>query len=192
MSVQAPSIDALAARAAISDVLHRYCRAMDRMDRPLALSCWHPGGTDEHTPLYQGSAEGFVDWVWTIHAPMVGTRHCLSNILIELDGNSAWSECYWDVRLRVHGPDGGLIDIVGGGRYLDYLECRDGVWAICHRRSVHDWDRVDPVTSTMADGPATVDASASSARVYPATRDGRDPSYAFLGGHQRDFPLLGA
>ena len=91
----------IAARLAITDVLHRYCRAMDRMDRPLALSCWHADGTDEHTPLFAGSAQGFVDWVWRLHEPMVGTRHCLSNIQIEVDGPRAWSESYWDVRLRV-------------------------------------------------------------------------------------------
>lgn len=192
MSVKAPSPAELAARAAITDVLHRYCRAMDRMDRPLALSCWHADGTDEHTPLYQGSAEGFVDWVWVLHAPMVGTRHCLSNILIEIDGDNAWSESYWEARLRVHGEDGGLIDIIGGGRYLDHLTCRDGLWAINHRRSVHDWDRVEPVKGTMADGPATIAPGAASARIYPSTRDGNDPSYEFLGGHQTAFPLLRA
>ena len=40
------------ARLEIQDVLHRYARAMDRMDAELALSCWHPGGTDDHAPLY--------------------------------------------------------------------------------------------------------------------------------------------
>ena len=60
----------IAARMAIGDVLHRYARAMDRMDKPLALSCWHAGGTDEHTPLFAGSAQGFVDWVWRLHEPM--------------------------------------------------------------------------------------------------------------------------
>ena len=179
----------IAARLAITDVLHRYCRAMDRMDRPLALSCWHADGTDEHTPLFAGSAQGFVDWVWRLHEPMVGTRHCLSNIQIEVDGPRAWSESYWDVRLRVRTETGaaGLADISGGGRYLDYLECRAGLWAIVHRRSVHDWDRVDPVGTTMADSGA-VAPNNPDAPLYPARRDHSDPSYAFLGGHQTRFP----
>ena len=187
MTTAAPVPADLAARQAIADVLHRYCRAMDRMDRALALSCWHEGGTDEHTPLFAGSAEGFVDWVWRLHAPMVGTRHCLSNILVDLDGDRAWSESYWDVRLRVRGEQG-LVDIVGGGRYLDYFECRGGLWAIVHRRSVHDWDRVDPVTATMADSATTLEPNNPDAPLYPAARDGSDPSYAFLGGHQTRFP----
>lgn len=159
---------------------------MDRMDRDLALSCWHPGGTDEHTPLYAGDGVGFVDWVWRIHEPMVLTRHVLSNILIEIDGDCAWSESYWDVLLRVCSGDG-LSDVTGGGRYLDYLECINGVWAIRHRRSVHDWDRVDAVTATMADS-EPVKPNNPDAPLYPATRDARDPSYAFLGGRRKTFP----
>lgn len=190
MSVAIPDSAEVAARMAITDVLHRYCRAMDRMDRPLALSCWHADGTDEHTPLFAGTAQGFVDWVWRLHEPMVGTRHCLTNIQIEVAGSRAWSESYWDVRLRVHGNEG-LVDIVGGGRYLDYLECRDGLWAIVHRRSVHDWDRVDPVVATMADGATPLEPAAPDAPVYPATRGRDDPSYAFLGGHQSCFPVAG-
>ncbi|WP_221795179.1 nuclear transport factor 2 family protein [Aquisediminimonas sediminicola] len=187
MSVHPPTIADIAARMAITDVLHRYCRAMDRMDRPLALSCWHADGTDEHTPLFAGSAEGFIDWVWQLHAPMIGTRHCLSNIQIEIAGDRAWSESYWDVRLRVQ-DENGLTDIVGGGRYLDYLECREGQWAIVHRRSVHDWDRVDPVKATMADSATTLEPHNPDAPLYPASRDNADPSYAFLGGHQTRFP----
>ena len=186
MPVQPPGVAEIAVRIAITDVLHRYCRAMDRMDRPLALSCWHADGTDEHTPLFAGSAEAFVDWVWRLHEPMVGTRHCLSNILIEVDGDRAWSESYWDVRLRVHG-DAGLVDIVGGGRYLDYLECRNGFWAIVHRRSVHDWDRVDQVGATMADSATTLEPNNPDAMLYPAARNETDPSYEFLSDHKIPF-----
>lgn len=124
MSVAAPDPEEIAARLAITDILHRYCRAMDRMDRELALSCWHPGGTDDHAPLFVGTAESFVDWVWQIHQPMLLTRHVLSNVQIEVDGDRAWSESYWDVLLRVL-DERGMTDITGGGRYLDYLECRD-------------------------------------------------------------------
>lgn len=188
MSVAPPSACALADKWAITEVLHRYCRGIDRMDRALVLSCWHPGGTDEHTPLFAGTAAGFVDWVWGIHAPMVGTRHATGNVLIELDGDDAWVESYWDVMLRVHGADSALIDIFGGGRYLDHFERIGGMWAIRHRRSVHDWDRVEPVRATMADGPATVQPNNPDAPVYPARRDPSDPSYAFLGERRKGFP----
>src|SRR6185436_9663893 len=91
-AVSEMSLQDVVARLEITEVLHRYARAMDRMDAELALSCWHPGGTDDHAPLYSGSAEGFVEWLWPVHAAMVMTRHVISNILIEVDGDRAGTE----------------------------------------------------------------------------------------------------
>lgn len=188
MSVAPPTSDVLAAKLAITDVLHRYCRAMDRMDRDLALSCWHPGGTDEHTPLFSGTGEAFVEWVWKIHKPMVLTRHTLSNILIEVEGDQAWSESYWQVLLRIE-RDGRLVDLWSGGRYVDHLGAIGGRWAFVHRRSVHDWDHVLPVTMSMANfpGPPLVEIAAPDAPLYPAARSDADPSYQALGGHDMVF-----
>ena len=171
----------LAAKQSITEVIHRYCRGMDRMDRELTLSCWHPGGTDDHAPLYFGSAQGFVEWLWPVHAAMVSTRHVASNILIEVNGDSACSETYWTVTLRTKGPNG-LVDIVGGGRYLDRHECIDGRWAFRHRQSVHDWDRVDPVIATMNDAGAlpSLVPNNPEAPVSHAARDPTDPSYLYL------------
>lgn len=192
MGVVASSPADLAAKQAITEVLNNYCRAMDRMDRPLALSCWHPGGTDEHTPLFSGTGEAFVDWVWTVHAPMILQRHTLSNILIEVDGDDAWSESYWTVLLRIE-REGTVYDLWSGGRYVDHLRCIDGAWAFFHRRSVHDWDRVVPVDMTMENfpGPPLVDIAAPDAPRYLSARSERDPSYQALGGHSMAFGLGG-
>lgn len=181
MGVKTPGPAEVASRLAIAEVLHRYCRGMDRMDRELTLSCWHPGGTDEHAPLYAGSAAGFVDWLWPVHAAMLGTRHVLTNIIIEVDGDRAVSESYWNVTLRVPRGDG-VVDIFGGGRYLDRLECIDGVWAFRHRCSVHDWDRVEPVIGTMANfaGPALIEPHNPEAPIRASARDRSDHSYTLL------------
>ena len=184
MGVALSSPDELAAKQAITEVLHRYCRAMDRMDRPLALSCWHPGGTDEHTPMFSGFASDFIDWVFALHAPMILTRHVLSNILIEVDEDQAWSESYWTVLLRMN-RGGKVVDIWGGGRYIDHHRYSDGRWAFVHRRSVHDWDRVEPLDKTMANfpGPALVELRAPDAPLHVAARTQADPSYRALGEH---------
>ena len=184
MSDQTPNSTELAARAAIVDVIHRYCRGMDRMDRELTLSCWHPGGTDDHAPLYSGSAEGFVDWLWPVHAAMVATRHVVSNTLIEVDGDTAATETYWTVTLRVKNQDA-LFDIQGGGRYLDSFECIDGVWAIRHRQSLHDWDRVDRVTQTLQDAGdmPLIEPNNPEVPAKASARDRSDYSYQILGRH---------
>ncbi|WP_156679943.1 nuclear transport factor 2 family protein [Sphingomonas profundi] len=176
------TLDELAARAAITDVLHRYARAMDRMDADLALSCWHPGGTDDHAPLFAGTAEGFVAWLWPVHAAMVATRHVISNILIVVDGDRAASESYWTVTLRMTADDGTLHDMFGQGRYVDTFERIDGVWAIRHRQSLHDWDRIDPVGPRMgeADAPIAVTPNNPEVAAKPVARDRSDHSYAVL------------
>lgn len=165
---------------AISEVIYQYCRGMDRMDRALTLSCWHPGGTDDHAPLYYGSAEGFIDWLWPVHAAMVGTRHCVSNILIELNGDKAASESYWNVQLRIE-RDGDTYDLLGAGRYIDEFELIDGVWAIRHRVSIGDLTNVVKVEADIAsfDPPLIIPNNPERERKMSA-RSELDYSYAAL------------
>lgn len=187
MSVRAPHHDELAAKWAITEVIHRYCRGLDRMDKALALSCWHPGGTDDHAPLYAGSAAGFIDWLWPVHAAMQVTRHVVSNTLIELRGREAGAETYWSLVLQVE-RGGQTLDILAGGRYLDRFECIDGVWAIRHRQSVVDWNRVEPVRSTLADfaDAPLIDVRNPEVPATVPTRDPGDFSYRVLGALHPD------
>lgn len=172
------------AHQAITDVIYRYGRALDRMDAELALSCWHEGGTDDHAPLFAGTAKEFVEWVWPVHAAMEVTRHVISNIQIALDGDRAGVESYWTVTLRLAGADGLRYDVIGQGRYVDDFACLDDRWAMMHRRSIHEWDRVEPVGRTMADPdvPATVKANNPGAPLTLPRRDRDDYSYGVLRG----------
>ena len=172
----------LAAKSAITDVLHRYARAMDRMDAELALSCWHPGGTDDHSPLYSGSAVGFVEWLWPVHAGFLMTRHVVTNILIEVAGNSAGSESYWHVLLR-KAVSGALWDLSVQGRYVDSFECIGGIWAMRHRQSLTEWSRIDPVTWVAGDSGAPVTIVPNNPEVVPprVSRARDDYSYSVIG-----------
>lgn len=167
---------------AITDVLNRYCRALDRMDRALAETCWHPGGTDSHAPLYQGGASGFLDWVWPLHEAAISFRHVLTNITIRIDGDEAGAESYWTATMRMNGPDG-PVDLLSGGRYADMLERIDGVWAIRHRQVLRDWGRADPVSDLS---PASVIAgivrpASPDKPIVESRRDRGDYSYKVLG-----------
>jgi len=75
----------LLAKQAITDRIHRYCRAMDRMDHDLAVASWHPGGTADYGTFVQGSGAGFVDWVEATHRGVRRHVHRVSNMLIEVD-----------------------------------------------------------------------------------------------------------
>lgn len=121
------------------------------MDAPLALSCWHPGGTHDHS-AFSGTAADFIAWVWPFHAGMTFTHHLALNVLIEVDGDRAGSECYTLVTLRGRDANGKLNDRMSQNRYIDTFERIDGVWAIRHRQAIDDgWRRSFPVDETDDD-----------------------------------------
>ncbi|WP_417618433.1 nuclear transport factor 2 family protein [Parasphingorhabdus sp.] len=164
-------------KQAISEVIWRYCRGMDRMDKELTLSCWHPGGTDDHAPLFKGTAAGFVEWLWPIHAAMAATRHLVSNITVELNGDRAATECAWFVHLRIPRGDD-IYDIMGDGRYLDHFEKIGGIWAITHRTSIGCMTRTtkqDPALATM--DPPLITPNNPESAAAPWSRDTDDFSY---------------
>jgi hypothetical protein len=160
-------------KQAITEVLHRYCRALDRMDRPMADTLWHPGGTADYGPdIFQGTGQGFLDYVFGTHEKMSSHSHTVSNVLIEVDADAgtAGSETYASVWLRTLPIDGSVYDTHIRGRYLDRWSRRDGVWAIDHRTYVGDL----MATEQRPEGPLT-DGSSVTGR-----RDRSDASYAVL------------
>jgi hypothetical protein len=138
-------------KQSIAEVLYRYCRGIDRMDKELVLACWHSDGTADYGALFAGLGSGFLDWVWPVHENMERTQHNITNILIEVNQDKAISESYWLVYLRTKQVNEGLIDIIGGGRYIDHFEKINDAWRIRHRQCIFDWDRVDKVTPHFGD-----------------------------------------
>ncbi len=133
-------------KQAIRDVLSRYCRGLDRMDKEMANAVWHPGGTAFYDGIFEGTGHGFIDWVWQAHAAMERHSHQITNVLIEVDDDRATSESYVTVVLwTLPDEDGQQQELVGRGRYLDRWERRDGVWAIEHRIHLLDMSSAFPL-----------------------------------------------
>lgn len=145
------TIQDLIDRQQITHLLHTYCRALDRLDRPMLESIFH---SDSRHAMggFEGPSRDFCGFAMEILASLEGTQHTLGNVTIELDGDIARSECYFIAYHRiaagVEGPgafaDHDLSkdeDVIMGGRYVDRLERRDGVWKIVHRIGVMDWCR---------------------------------------------------
>jgi hypothetical protein len=166
------AVDELLAKQAITEVIYTYCRALDRMDRALASSVWHEDAVATYPGMHEGTGEGFLDWVWPVHAAMERHSHQITNILIEVDvdAGTAVSESYVTVALRTLVGDGRARDIVSRGRYLDRWSVRDGRWAIDHRRFVGDIGQVHDV-----------DLAGDIAVTSAARRDPTDPSYEVFG-----------
>jgi hypothetical protein len=134
----------LADRVAIEEVLYRYCRGVDRCDVDELAAVYHPDGTDDHG-TFTGNGRDFAEWAcaggrqfWS------ASHHSVHNVIVDwVDDDSAEVESYvlaFNQRdPGVERPDGGAGRVeVFAGRYLDRFERRDGVWRIAHRRAVRD------------------------------------------------------
>ena len=119
----------------IDECLLRYTRGMDRFDKELVLSAYHPDAIDHHG-AFCGSPtefwEYYRDWHQTYN---LAHHHSISNTSIELDGDTAHTETYWlfesvnvDESTSLH-----------GGRYVDRFEKRKGQWKIAARACIIEW-----------------------------------------------------
>ena len=54
----AESLETYAAKQAITEVLYRYCHAVDRIDADLASGIWHPDGVARYEDIFEGH------WQW--------------------------------------------------------------------------------------------------------------------------------
>jgi hypothetical protein len=169
-SVNSTEMVTLWVKQEIRDVLSRYCRGLDRMDREMARSVFHPDAPARYIDMYEGTGHGFIDWVWTAHEGMDRHSHQITNVLVDVDveKETAVSEAYVTVCLWTKpDADGAQIEIVARSRYLDRWSHRDGRWAISDRTHVLDMQVGRPL--------ALSDANAES------RRDTSDPSFALFG-----------
>ena len=146
-------------------MLVRFCRGVDRLDEQLIASCFHDDATDDHG-MYNGDGRGFAKYVMDSASTMLATVHSITNVTVELDGDTARSEAYVHVVMRMPSGDGGAADHTIDARYLDRFERRDGSpWLIADRLVVYDLTRIDPVRREWALGEGYT----------TGRRDGKDP-----------------
>ena len=123
-------------RLEIQDVVNRYARGLDRHDDDVLRSVFHEDAVDNHGP-WVGGREAFVAWAnGPCHGHTNAHLHQITTHPCELDGDVAHTEsyCQWGHRLK----DEETVT-VGGGRYIDRLEKREGEWRIVVRRLVLDF-----------------------------------------------------
>lgn len=160
-------LERLADRQDILDCLTRFSRAMDRFDRALFLSAFHPDAVIA-AGTYVAGPEAIYDWAVGLHeAGQVATHHNLLNHSCEIDGDTAHSETYY---LFV-GRNRDESNWIAGGRYLDRLERRDGAWRIAFRTNAIEWSGLVPTMPIpFADVP-DIDGNGA------PSRSTDDPSY---------------
>ncbi|MFC4595490.1 nuclear transport factor 2 family protein [Sphingobium tyrosinilyticum] len=191
MSGHSRDIAQLLDRQQITDFIHRYCRAADRLDVDLIKTTfWEYGAFDggpSEGPVLDIIAaffENVVRHMWPT------SHHAVSNILIELDGNQAFVETYLtalhlshpqhDSRAALLGEENALdagfkgddvAEFIFGGRYIDLFQRRGGEWRIFRRKIVPDWNRVGLYSGITTGGQYDLLRHRSS-------RDRHDPAYS--------------
>ena len=160
-------LEELLAKQAITEIVFRYARAIDRLDENLLRSCFHPGSTHKHffegpssDPSLPSSDENpgdFVAFALGRLSTYSATHHQMGNTLIDLvDPSHATVETYFTAFHRVR-PIGDPLagdqafdtemDYFVAGRYIDQFECREGSWAITSRTGMTDWVRLEAPSS---------------------------------------------
>ena len=164
-AVRDPAVQELLDKAAIREVLWRYCRGVDRRDADILTSCYWADACDDHVGNeYSGETvgQGLVDWMNEI---MVRTSHNITTNNIEVHGDTAGSESYTtSMHVMKDGGEGHAFFSVA--RYVDRFERRGGEWKIASRLVVTEFS-----------GAVTMEMSAYES---PARQDRTDPSYAVL------------
>ena len=167
------AVTVLLNKQAITEVLYRYSRAMDRIDREATLAIWHPDGTCNYSSTAGVPDMLFRDYLTGSTKARQGFAshsHQITNILIEVEGDRAVSEAYFTASLQTVPENGTVTEHLWRGRYLDRWSRRDGKWAIDHRQVVFD-------SYTPYDFPAD---RLEGMPLGLSRRDGEDPSYAHL------------
>ena len=157
-------------RVALSDLVMRYCRGVDRRDFALVRSLYWDDAIDRHGAMFEGDPDAFVAWLPSAMAGFELTAHRVSNSLLVLDDNVAEGEHYVTVYHRTHPP--GRRELVIGGRYLDRYERRGGIWKFAERRLAFDHGE-----ARAFDEAAWAELSAQAPM---GTCDRGDPSWALL------------
>jgi ketosteroid isomerase-like protein len=139
-SVSNEALQQLLDKQEIHEVIMRYCRGIDRLDREMIRSVYHDDAIDEHG-LWKGGPDEFVAYVVPVLEKETATTHLICNELVEVEGDVAYAESYFlAVHRRPH-KEGGQMHYQFCGRYIDRFERRKGVWKIAHRSVVHSWSR---------------------------------------------------
>jgi hypothetical protein len=124
----------------ILDCLTRFSRGMDRFDREVFLSAFHDDAVMAAGPFVGSPADCF-DWARPMHeAGQIATHHNLLNVTYDIDGDVAHTETYY---LFV-GRNRDESNWIAGGRYIDRLEKRGGVWRIALRTNAIEWSGMVP------------------------------------------------
>jgi hypothetical protein len=188
-------VQTCADRNAIENLLGLYCRGIDRLDLELLKSVYHPDSIDDHGIISANGHEFAEQIVALLGQVCVYSQHSVTHAVIEVKGDVAFSEAQYvgfhtigagaESIEAFFGPtyleeqrQAGKLDkrheYLCGGRYLDVLHKRDGLWRIYRRKMTNEWAVCRPETA--------VREGIAGAVCVPGSRDRNDPVYRLMQG----------
>lgn len=155
----------------LHELLARLASAFDRYDIRSLRSLFDADATVDYG-FFAGAATKACDLFEESGSVLLRCLHSMSNELFTVDGDHATGQSYV-VALVTERAEGGAVDRVVAGRYLDRFVRRDGRWLVSYRSFVLDWTTSQP---------SLVEPLAPGAKPAPGvgTRDLNDPVYAFM------------
>lgn len=168
------TIEELSDREEIRQLVYRYARGVDRLDRSLLHSCFWDDAEFEGGPN-PGTALEFIPAMFgeggRVRTVYETTNHYMLNMIIDWCGDSAASETYamayhklaadpqaigtilGATKLAELGGDATCsYELVMGIRYQHRLEKRRGIWKIARKKLVIDWSQVRPYSGIESQG----------------------------------------
>jgi hypothetical protein len=154
-------------RQEIWQVLQRYGRGLDRVDRELARSCYFDDAIEDHG-TFVGSPDTFIEWANQTTLSFQAVHHGLMNHHCDLDGDNAYAETYYlFIGVAAKAPH-----LMSMGRYVDHFQRRQGEWRIANRVAIIEKNFDLPDSATYA-----LETTPGAAERPRGTRDRQDVSY---------------
>ena len=145
----ATSIDAvLIERLRIREVVQNWALWRDAGDWERFRTVWHPEARMMAT-WFQGPAERFIEVSREGWNKGVNILHFLGGSAIDVAGARAIAQTKMTISQRA-AVDGVLCDVLCTGRFHDFFERRNDLWAIVLRQPIYEKDRLDPVDPAAA------------------------------------------
>ena len=136
------TLDSLIAKQDITELIYRYMRGLDRWDRDMIRTLFFDDAWCEYGFINCDASE-FIDFAMDALASHAANQHFVGNILIDLEGDKAFGEVYFNAYHKVE-SENGFEDIIIAGRYLDRYERRGNEWKFAYRSEHVDWSHTGP------------------------------------------------
>jgi len=130
-------------KLAIREVIENWAVWRDAGEWERFRAVWHDDGRMMAT-WFQGSASDFIEVSRDGWNRGVSILHFLGGSSIEVAGQRAIAQTKMTISQRAD-VDGAICDVVCTGRFYDFFEKRNEVWAIVLRQPIYEKDRLDPV-----------------------------------------------